>query len=121
VSAAYRAAEEERTRYLDLMQLFPVAVLTTDSELKIRDANDSAAKLLNLSRTALRGRQIEWFFAGDREALGAAIRNRDVFISEHTVILRPRERRSVQVKLKVHVSENLPNDEFVWVIEPTVA
>ena len=50
-------------------------------------------------------------------ALSAAVRNHDFATSQHTVMLRPRERRSVQVRLKVHVSDNL-RDEFFWVIEP---
>jgi hypothetical protein len=56
---------------------------------------------------------------GDREALAPAVRNNDYTTSEHAVTLRPRERRSLQVKVKVHASGNLTKDQFFWVIDAT--
>jgi nitrogen-specific signal transduction histidine kinase len=103
--AVQRAAGEAahlRTRYFALLDFFEEPVLVVaGAELRIEHANAAAATLLNLSVSSLPGRHLLSFFAADRPAIQAAVQHATAWPVRLTALIRPRERRSVSVALRV--------------------
>ena len=74
----------------------------TDAYGMLLDASREAAKMLNLSRTGVRSRQLLVFFDGDRELWRQALRAAAAgLMVDREGAVRPREKRPVRVRAEI--------------------
>jgi PAS domain S-box-containing protein len=106
-----------QNRYMEFVDAVPVACVWTDSEGQIVQANTAAASLLNVSSQHLQGRPL-MFFIVDRDKFRdaqAALNGQLTSVVEMSLPLRPRERRSRQVRL---IGRRLQHDDRrCWFIQ----
>ena len=110
-------ATQERQRFQDFFDFVPAPALITDTDLKILDANQHTAALLNVSVQALRGKSFELFLGGDRIEFCNRLRGANNAFDDE-VLLRPRERKAKRVHVKV-APIHLPDGEGLqWLLRP---
>jgi len=89
----------------------------TDAYGMLLEASREAAQFLNLSKSALRSRQLLTFFDGEREHWREALRAAATgLMVDREGALRPRERRPVRVRAEI-VSKpraGSPHQAFLW-------
>jgi PAS domain-containing protein len=108
-------AAQERQRFLDFFEFIPEAALLTDRELRILEANQRTATLLNVSVQALRGKSFELFLGADRVEFGYRLYAAELPL-EADVLLRPRERKAKRVTVRV-APIHLPDGEGLqWLL-----
>ncbi len=114
---ARTSVEAVQNRYLEFVDAVPVACVWTDSDGQIVQANTAAASLLNVSSQHLQGRPL-MFFIVDRDKFRdaqAALNGQLTSVVEMSLALRPRERRSRQVRL---IGRRLQHDDRrCWFIQ----
>jgi len=112
-----RAQEDLRAEsegWQRLFQMIPVAWLTIDSHGVIVDANASAAVLLNVSLTHLRGRLL-LHFAEDRDVFARLLKTvgPDADLISASIRLRPRERAPRYVTASIIANPTM-NTSRTW-------
>jgi len=116
IAAARREATLNADRYRELYEGLPMACLMTNDEGCVTDANTFASKLLNVSAPYLAGKPL-LLYLPQRDAyfeLLERVKN-DGHASAHTV-LRPRDRKPVDVKLTVAALKQ--QSRWCWVFGP---
>jgi PAS domain-containing protein len=119
IAVARREATVNADRYRELYEGLPVACLMTNDEGCVTDANTFASKLLNVSGPYLTGKPL-LLYLPQREAyfdLLERVKN-DGHASAHAV-LRPRDRKPVNVKLTVAALKQ--QSRWCWVFGPVDA
>jgi PAS domain S-box-containing protein len=105
-----------------LFHVMPSACVVTDSGGVILNANRAASRLLNVSATHLKGREL-LVFSQDRETCRALLdemeRNRRTELRAR-VMLRPRERKPIATELHVAAAPGREN-AWLWIITPATA
>jgi PAS domain S-box-containing protein len=87
--------------------------IVTDPVGQILDLNDTAAKLLNMSRRGALGRSLPTFFVEDRpKLLAELLRATEGVIINRDGLLQPRDRRPLRVHLDVGA---MPSEEGIGV------
>jgi len=117
LAEARTSVDALQNRYVEFVDAVPVACVWTDSEGQIVQANTAAASLLNVSSQHLQGRPL-MFFIVDRDKFRdaqAALNGQLTSVVEMSLPLRPRERRSRQVRL---IGRRLQHDDRrCWFIQ----
>ena len=106
-----------QNRFSEFVDVVPVACLWTDNEGQILQANAAAATLLNVSSQHLQGRPL-MFFIVERDKFRdaqAALNGQLTSVVEMALALRPRERRSRQVRLTGRRLQH--DDRRCWFIQ----
>jgi PAS domain S-box-containing protein len=120
--AAHTEVEEQRQRYQQLFHYAPDAYLLTDMYGVVREANRSAARLLNVEPRFLAGKAVVSFVAPEDRARVRAELGR--WQSEPTpkildVKLQPRRGASLDAAVTLSVARGGPNDTavgFRWLV-----
>jgi PAS domain-containing protein len=88
----------------------------TDPHGMLLESNRAAARLLNLSVTGLRNRQLLLFFDGDREQWRQALRSAAAgLMVDREGAVRPRDRRPIRVRAEiVKTRDRSGNDAVLW-------
>ena len=89
---AQEILEESRSRYSDLYDFAPIGYLTLDELGIIREANLTAARLLQVERSRLIDRQLTHFMVTE---------DRGAFRRHLNLVLKGRERQTVELRLKI--------------------
>ena len=108
-------------RFAEFVDAVPVACVWTDGEGQILQANAAAASLLNVSSQHLNGRPL-MFFIVERDKFRdaqAALNGQLTSVVEMALALRPRERRSRQVRLTGRRLQH--DDRRCWFIQQSDA
>jgi PAS domain S-box-containing protein len=111
------AVDVLQNRFTEFVDAVPVACVWTDSEGQILQANAAGASLLNVSSQHLQGRPL-MFFIVERDKFRdaqAALNGQLTAVVEMSLALRPRERRSRQVRLTGRRMEH--DDRRCWFIQ----
>ena len=89
----------------------------TDAYGMLIEASREAAQFLNLSKSALRSRQLLTFFDGEREHWREALRAAATgLMVDREGALRPREKRPVRVRAEIvgKARAGSPYEAFLW-------
>lgn len=118
-------ARHHGTRVQCLLDFLPYAYLATGLDGVIKEANNAAAKLLNVSQRFLTGRSLHVFLAGERIEFLAFLASlpETAAPSERPLRLRPRERHRVDAMVRVAVTHD-PSGQangLQWIIRPADA
>ena len=89
---AQEILEESRSRYSDLYDFAPIGYLTLDELGIIREANLTAARLLQVERSRIIDRQFTHFLVTE---------DRGAFRRHLNLVLKGRERQTVELRLKI--------------------
>ncbi len=89
---AQEILEESRSRYSDLYDFAPIGYLTLDELGIIREANLTAARLLQVERSRLMDRQLTHFMVTE---------DRGAFRRHLNLVLKGRERQTVELRLQI--------------------
>ena len=111
----------EHDAWQHLFAVMPGACVLTDAQGVIREANQAAAELFNVSARHLRDRQL-FLFTDERDAFGEVLRRLGEQDTARRVSLRirPRERRPLQLDVVVAaVSSGHPL--WLWFFAPGVS
>ena len=106
-----------QNRLTEFVDVIPVACVWTDAEGQILQANTAGASLLNVSSQHLQGRPL-MFFIVERDKFRdaqAALNGQLTSVVEMSLALRPRERRSRQVRLTGRRLQH--DDRRCWFIQ----
>jgi len=111
------AVDALQNRFTEFVEAVPVPCVWTDAEGQILQANAAGASLLNVSSQHLQGRPLV-FFVVERDKFRdgqAALNGQLTSIVELSLALRPRERRSRQVRLTGRRLQH--DDRRCWFIQ----
>jgi hypothetical protein len=90
------------------------AWILTDFLGHIADISPAAAAMISMSAAGAYGRQIQLFFAADRQNVIRDMRSaREGMTIEAVRTLKPRERRSIPVRLEMTLAEEY-RDHLLW-------
>ena len=105
---------DERANWQHLFDKVPVACITTDRGSVIIGANESAARLLNITKKNLADRLL-LHFVGDRERF-ATLLGLPPFQHDHQcrMTIRPRERKPIEVDLRVTLCTPGDASTLLW-------
>jgi hypothetical protein len=90
------------------------AWILTDFLGHIQDISPAAAALISMSAAGAYGRQVQLFFAADRQNVIRDMRSaREGTAIETIRTLKPRERRSIPVRIEMALAEEY-RDHLLW-------